>query len=93
MIRYMIFHSVLDFEYNTWLYPSTHGWPEQQANFAHDPKETYNMHAYSMIPQASIEVKMAERISITGCNFQKSWFCCYQYFTGNCRKCSAAVCV
>lgn len=60
----------LNFEYNTWLYPSTHGWPEQQANFAHDPKETYNMHAYSMIPQASIEVKMAERISITGCNFQ-----------------------
>ncbi len=37
-------------EYNTWLYPSTKGWPEQQANFAHDPREEFNMHAYSLAP-------------------------------------------
>ena len=61
----------LNFEYNTWLYPSTNGWPEQQANFAHDPKETFNMHAYSLIPQGSIEIKMAENITIRGCGFRR----------------------
>ena len=61
----------LNFEYNTWLYPSTNGWPEQQANFAHDPKETFNMHAYSLVPQGAIEIKMSEGIGIRGCNFSR----------------------
>ena len=59
----------LSFEYNTWLYPSVHGWPDQQANFAHDPEETENMHGYSLIPQAAIETKMSENITFQSCDF------------------------
>ena len=46
-----LFFEGLSFEYNTWLYPSVHGWPDQQANFAHDPEETENMHGYSLTPR------------------------------------------
>lgn len=58
------------FEYNTWLYPSTYGWPDQQANFAHDPMETENMHGYSVSPQAAIETRMSENIHFSRCRFQ-----------------------
>lgn len=58
------------FSYNTWLYPSEKGWPEQQANFAHDPREEFNMHAYSLAPGAAIVTKMAEGITFDRCTFQ-----------------------
>lgn len=60
----------LQFEYNTWLVPSEMGWPEQQANFAHDPKEDFNMHAYSLAPGAAIETKYAENVVFDKCVFQ-----------------------
>lgn len=60
----------LEFEYNTWLTPSEMGWPEQQANFAHDPKEDFNMHAYSLAPGAAIETKYAKGITFDHCTFQ-----------------------
>lgn len=60
----------LSFEYNTWLTPSEMGWPEQQANFAHDPKEDFNMHAYSLAPGAAIETKYAQNVTFDGCTFQ-----------------------
>lgn len=60
----------LQFEYNTWLTPSEMGWPEQQANFAHDPKEDFNMHAYSLAPGAAIETKYAQGITFDRCTFQ-----------------------
>lgn len=59
-----------DFSYNTWLYPSSKGWPEQQANFAHDPREDFNMHAYSLAPGAAIVTKMAKGITFNRCTFQ-----------------------
>lgn len=58
------------FSYNTWLYPSEKGWPEQQANFAHDPREDFNMHAYSLAPGAAIVTKMAKGITFDRCTFQ-----------------------
>ena len=58
------------FSYNTWLYPSAKGWPEQQANFAHDPKEDFNMHAYSLAPGAAIVTKMSKGITFDRCTFQ-----------------------
>lgn len=58
------------FSYNTWLYPSVKGWPEQQANFAHDPREDFNMHAYSLAPGAAIVTKMAKGITFDRCTFQ-----------------------
>lgn len=58
------------FSYNTWLYPSAKGWPEQQANFAHDPREDFNMHAYSLAPGAAIVTKMAKGITFDRCTFQ-----------------------
>jgi len=58
------------FTYNTWLYPSENGWPEQQANFAHDPAEDFNMHAYSLAPGAAIVTKMTDGITFDGCTFQ-----------------------
>jgi len=58
------------FSYNTWLYPSSKGWPEQQANFAHDPREDFNMHAYSLAPGAAIVTKMAKGITFDRCTFQ-----------------------
>lgn len=58
------------FSYNTWLYPSAKGWPEQQANFAHDPIEDFNMHAYSLAPGAAITTKMAAGITFDRCTFQ-----------------------
>ena len=60
----------LSFEYNTWLYPSLYGWPDQQANFAHNPEETENMHGYSLTPQAAIETRMSKNITFSGCHFQ-----------------------
>ncbi len=57
-------------EYNTWLYPSTKGWPEQQANFAHDPREEFNMHAYSLAPGAAVVTKLTKGIIFDGCTFR-----------------------
>ncbi|WP_047835228.1 hypothetical protein, partial [Robinsoniella sp. RHS] len=36
----------------------------------HDPKEDFNMHAYSLAPGAAIVTKMAKGITFDRCTFQ-----------------------
>jgi hypothetical protein len=61
----------LSFRYSTWIYPSLHGWPEQQANFALDPGRLENTHACSMKPPAAVTLRMADGISFSDCGFSK----------------------